>query len=341
MVGCSKRIDWITEVPGTKPFSWKEDEEKYFSGNSDKDIKVKRFKNTVKNPILKKGDAIELAKLEVKGYYNTIETFFDSESDMWMVLFYDVENMGKKGKSVHLDKNGLTRLVVLSADIERYPSSQDEVFVYPEIKSFSWKEDEEKYSPESGYPVSVEGFDNIVEHPILQKEDAIELAKIEVADDYNIIEVFFDSESDMWRVHFYWEDLCNGDKCVYLDKNGLTQLIVFSGDVERDSRSTYSVFVEPGIGRFSWERAQEKDFAHGYGDPELFKNTIESPIAQKEDAIELAKKEIMNQYNVIEVYYDEKYDMWMVRFYQENVLGGEYNVYIDKNGITKLILCWE
>ena len=167
------------------------------------------------------------------------------------------------------------------------------------------------------------------------------MAKLEIKGYYNIIEVFFDSEYDMWMVLFYRESVCGGDQSVYINKNGLTQLMAFSADVERDPRSTHSAFVEPGIKPFSWEKAQEKDFAHGFVDSEDFNNTIESPIVQKEDAIELAKKEIRVEYNVIEVYYDEKYEMWMVRFYQEGVMGEEYNVYIDKNGLTKLILCWE
>ena len=232
MVGCSKKINPIAEDPGIKPFSWREDEKTYFSGDWGAHVIVEGFNNAVKRPILKKEDAIELAKLEVRDYYNVSEVFFDSECDMWMVLFYDEGSnrnyMGGRGQSVHLDKNGLTRLVVLSADIERYPRFRDSVFVYPEIKPFSWKEDEEKYFwGNSNARVIAEGFNNIVEYPILKKEDAIELAKLEEGFSYNFIEVFFDSECDMWMVLFYDYEVLGGGQSVYIDKNGLTQLIVF------------------------------------------------------------------------------------------------------------------
>ena len=60
------------------------------------------------------------------------------------------------------------------------------------------------------------GFDNIAEH-----------AKKECTVKYYIIQTYFDSSTDMWKVVFNDENILGGDQTVYMTKNGITTLIVY------------------------------------------------------------------------------------------------------------------
>ena len=71
---------------------------------------------------------------------------------------------------------------------------------------------------------------------------------------------------------------------------------------------------------------------------EGFKNTTETSISTKEQAINVAQKELTIEYNQTDVFYDKECDMYMVSFYTEGMLGGGQDVYMDSKGITKLII---
>jgi len=107
-------------------------------------------------------------------------------------------------------------------------SSIDEVDIEPGTKPFSWAEHENKYVfNNSGADVRAEGFENTIASPITQKEDAIETAKNEATVEYNVINVYYDEKSDMWMVLFCMADVLGGEQYVYIDKDGLTRLIVY------------------------------------------------------------------------------------------------------------------
>ncbi len=72
-----------------------------------------------------------------------------------------------------------------------------------------------------------------------------------------------------------------------------------------------------------------------------FKNLEESTVTTKEEAVERAKNECTIPWNVTNVYFDEREKVWMVLFYQENVLGGCQSVYMGADGITLLIVYGE
>ncbi len=59
------------------------------------------------------------------------------------------------------------------------------------------------------------------------------------------------------------------------------------------------------------------------------------------DVIELAKRECTAQYDGCDVDYDEGSGIYRVTFYKDGNAGGCETVYIDKNGITKLIVYGE
>ena len=98
--------------------------------------------------------------------------------------------------------------------------------VEPEILTFFYVIDESRYRPGAPGVVS-EGFKNTSESPVRQKEDAVKLAKNEVTIDYNNISVYYDKKGDMWMVNFSTRNVDGGDQSVYIDKNGMTRLIVY------------------------------------------------------------------------------------------------------------------
>ena len=88
------------------------------------------------------------------------------------------------------------------------------------------------------------------------------------------------------------------------------------------------------------------------GDPTKFKNTTETEVKTKDNAIELAKNELLSEitvegvtikfpteYDDIYVYYDESSSMWAVIF--TNGWFGGQKIIMDSKGITKLIECSE
>lgn len=72
--------------------------------------------------------------------------------------------------------------------------------------------------------VKMNGFINTEKVELV---DVIERAKAEVTVDYNLAQKFYDKETDMWRVHFGKTKRAGGDENVYLDGNGVTQLIIY------------------------------------------------------------------------------------------------------------------
>lgn len=77
------------------------------------------------------------------------------------------------------------------------------------------------------------------------------------------------------------------------------------------------------------------------GQEDGFKNTTETPISTKEQAINVAQNEVTIEYNQIEVFYDKECDMYMVVFYTEDAFGGCQSVYLNDVGLTKLIIYGE
>ena len=73
-----------------------------------------------------------------------------------------------------------------------------------------------------------------------------------------------------------------------------------------------------------------------------FVNTNLVPVATKHQAAERARRECDTCYPELHVAYDEETGMWRVLFYLgKKVLGGGESIYLDDNGITKLIVYGE
>ncbi|MBR4034271.1 MAG: hypothetical protein IKJ04_05635, partial [Clostridia bacterium] len=65
------------------------------------------------------------------------------------------------------------------------------------------------------------------------------------------------------------------------------------------------------------------------------------PVADSNEAAERAKNECTIGYDTVSVLHDGWDDVWSVTFYTRGTLGGGQTVYLDKNGITLLIVYGE
>ena len=75
--------------------------------------------------------------------------------------------------------------------------------------------------------------------------------------------------------------------------------------------------------------------------PYAFKNTESAAVDDREAAIERAKNEVTIEYNFISVAYDNDAEIWCVSFSTQGSVGGDQSVYLDNNGITRLIVYGE
>ena len=93
---------------------------------------------------------------------------------------------------------------------------------------------------------------------------------------------------------------------------------------------------------FSYEEDLEC-YGRGFGvRTSEFLNTEPVPVATKHQAVELARRECKTDYPEFHVSHDPETGMWCVAFYLgEKVLDGGESVYLDSNGITKMILSGE
>ena len=93
---------------------------------------------------------------------------------------------------------------------------------------------------------------------------------------------------------------------------------------------------------FSYEEdtAVYKDGDPGVN-PHAFANVNSQPIDSQDTALELAKNECTVEYDTTNIYYDRGTAMWKVAFFTAGILGGDQTVYLDGNGITRLVVYGE
>ena len=103
----------------------------------------------------------------------------------------------------------------------------------PEIScsTFSFDEILQAY-PEGSPGAKYTGFKNTVQYPITAPEEAILLAQQECSINYSEIALAYDEGRAIWQVIFFpvsenGHITLGGDQSVYLDTNGITQLIVY------------------------------------------------------------------------------------------------------------------
>lgn len=94
-----------------------------------------------------------------------------------------------------------------------------------DVGTFSYTEDYTTYKDEPG--VKHSGFVNTEKTELKDTRQAVKLAKKECLVEYDTISVAFDENSAFYRVSFYKKGWCGGGQTVYIDRNGVTQLMVY------------------------------------------------------------------------------------------------------------------
>jgi hypothetical protein len=113
------------------------------------------------------------------------------------------------------------------ADIKALIDSQD--VSKPPV--FSWAEDKEKYPN-----AQTEGFKNTTKSSVNSMEDALWFADKEctmppqgpAGERYNIVEIAYDPDAGIWRVFLQYSQNIDGDQIIYLNDQGITQMIVIT-----------------------------------------------------------------------------------------------------------------
>ena len=111
--------------------------------------------------------------------------------------------------------------------------SQNDESQQIDVGSFSYAEDRAYYKDGPG--VKTSGFANHEESELNNAKQAVVLAKKECKVDYDTVDVAYDYETGMYRIHFHkeWADqgqtvyIIGGNQTVYINQNGTTQLIIY------------------------------------------------------------------------------------------------------------------
>ncbi len=90
---------------------------------------------------------------------------------------------------------------------------------------FFYADDLAAYGNDPG--VYADGFRNEQTQPVRNEEAAVLRAKEECTIEYEAVQVAYDDNTAIWRVAFYTGGVLGGDQSVYLDRNGVIQLIVY------------------------------------------------------------------------------------------------------------------
>lgn len=90
-----------------------------------------------------------------------------------------------------------------------------------EIQDFSFKNDvaDLKYETEAETAIAGTGA--------VSTEEAIEIAKDKCTIDYNMTDVFYDSDDALWKIVFYTQNTAGNCQTVYLNYDGSVRLIVY------------------------------------------------------------------------------------------------------------------
>lgn len=94
-----------------------------------------------------------------------------------------------------------------------------------EVESFSYTEDYNYYKDDPGLQQS--NYVNTEKTEVKNAYQAVELAKKECTVEYDSIAVAFDEDCKIYRISFYKRDWLGGNQDVYIDLEGITQLIIY------------------------------------------------------------------------------------------------------------------
>lgn len=306
---------------------------------------------------------VEIYDLEwqrLNGYNNTStrELDFLSAGDYIVVfsVWYDTRPLDPN-EYERYSYDDFFRLTVLPDTSEKaeYPYSsviiQSGGFEIRPIKCMLWTEEHKngEVLTGDGFGVSqiIENKEDHTDFPTLFYKGSVQsyppvnahVARVKIYDtDYNELEYSFDRIDDIYTllpgeylVVFYEE----------IDGRGCDPEI--KDFTIRGNECIFKFIVpESSIGGFSFA---DESKVYKEGEPGVkitgFKNTTEKPVANSNEAAERAKNECTIGYDTVSVLYDGWDNVWSITFYTRGTLGGCQTVYLDKNGITLLIVYGE
>ena len=139
----------------------------------------------------------------------------------------------------------------------------------------------------------------------------------------------------------YTEDMAGWFVWVEVEKSDLQKFTSFDARLI-DSWDSSELQQLPGMiifGSFSYQEVKDSlDLASPTVKTDGFVNT--EPV-ENMNPVDRAKEEVTVVYNLIQTFYDEKEDVWMVHFWYSEQEGGDQIVYLDGSGVTLLIVYWE
>ena len=94
-----------------------------------------------------------------------------------------------------------------------------------DVGSFSYADDCAYYKDDPG--VKKSGFVNNEESEFNSAEQVVDLAKKECTVEYDTIDVAVDSETGIYRISFYKDGWVGGNQDVYINQEGITQMIIY------------------------------------------------------------------------------------------------------------------
>ena len=103
--------------------------------------------------------------------------------------------------------------------------SQDDNSRQIEVGSFSYADDCVYYKGDPGIKQS--GFVNNEKIEITSAEQAIDIAEKECTVNYDTVDVAIDAETEIYRISFYKEGWLGGDQNIYINQDGITQMIIY------------------------------------------------------------------------------------------------------------------
>lgn len=101
-----------------------------------------------------------------------------------------------------------------------------ERYVLDTIRIFSYQSDL-KFILGKGTGVKTDGFVNTTAQTIEGAKQILDLARKEIAIDYDAVAVYYDAAEAMWKVSFWTDRMVGGDASVYLSNDGITEWILF------------------------------------------------------------------------------------------------------------------
>ena len=140
----------------------------------------------------------------------------------------------------------------------------------------------------------------------------------------------------------YTSDMAGWFVIAELDQTVVSQCESFDAKMVREG-TDFKTAELPGFkefGTFSWKQVEREleeidEMSAEHVKTEGFVNT--KPVILT-GPVERAKSEATIEYTLIQYFYDDEEDMWMVRFFLSEEEGPLEEVYMDGHGVTKLII---